>query len=178
MPVSGVKKQQELRFSVRYIAELKDIRKVLTIIGQSRIRLIKKDLMYVLGEDGNHGFLIVENNTKKTAGFLIYEKTKSGFHIHYLVVRPSMRRKGAGKEAILHIVRKTMFCGSFIVSANVSETNLCGQLFLKRQDFEATDTILKFYKNGDNSYFMQRCICDNADYEANTQVSQFTTSSW
>src|SRR3989344_8096027 len=98
--------------------------------------------------------MIAEQKDGKTVGFILYEEHSFKFHIANLAVSPPFRRQGIASQMIASLIsalggRRTK------IMFEVRETNLGGQLFLKKQGFIAVDVYPKFYgENDESAYFM------------------------
>lgn len=69
----------------------------------------------------------LEKDIDHVMGFAMYELCRSSLHIHNLAVHPSCWRRGVGSTMLRKLCRKVR-----VVTAEVSECNLEGQLFYAR----------------------------------------------
>lgn len=82
-----------------------------------------------------------------TAGYLILYTSADMTEIVNLVVDEPVRRNGVGKSLIDYAAGVAAACGSNRLVANVRETNLDGQLFMKKQGFECVRIDHEYYRN-------------------------------
>lgn len=85
--------------------------------------------------------------------FLIYEIFLRRFTIIRMGVHRLYRRKGIGKSLILNLINKLNEKRE-LISAEVRETNLPVQLFLKAQQFKAVEVLQDYYPDTRESAFV------------------------
>jgi len=104
------------------------------------------------------GFLIAEIN-HKIIGFLIGVKTTSQTaRILMLSVEKKHRKKGLGAALLTEFLKQMKNHSITRIDLEVRTTNTAAIRFYNRHGFEITDTLLRFYQNGENAYHMSRAL--------------------
>ncbi|MEK6914746.1 MAG: GNAT family N-acetyltransferase [Nanoarchaeota archaeon] len=95
--------------------------------------------------------LMVANNYYNIHGFMIYEFHESKFNVINFAVKPEYRRIGIGRTMIDKLKNKIDIQRRNEITMLVRDSNLGGQLFLKSQEFKATNVFRNAFENYDNS---------------------------
>lgn len=92
----------------------------------------------------------------RVVGFFVYELHKTRLHILNLAVDPQLHRRGIGRAMLIRIIAKLSFRRRSRIVAEVRESNLRSQLFLRSLGFTAVSVLRDFYDDTDeDAYLMQ-----------------------
>ncbi len=87
-------------------------------------------------------------------GFMIYELHKSYLEVINMGVAPHCRGLGVGSQMIQKLVGKLSSHRRTQIQFQLRETDLDGQIFLRSQNFRATETLPKHFEDGEDAYVM------------------------
>ena len=125
------------------------------------------------------GFMVLGRNIGRKGvfyvGFCTYKAIKSGFRICDLVVDLDYRRLGIGEQIIDYLfysLKKEVFAIGKIMKPEekeltiiISEDNVAGQLFMKKNGFVTNKTFYKMVNERDVYHFHKKIKDHNFDYE-------------
>lgn len=105
-------------------------------------------------------------------GFMVYELHKTKLHILNFAVHPDHRGKGVARSMIRKLMSKLSSHRRVQLTLDIRESNLAGQLFLRKHDFKAVKPILRGYyeDTGEDAYTMQYTYTDLYQMPAQEEV--------
>lgn len=112
--------------------------------------LRKRSVVAIVAVEGDN-----EDNGEIT-GFVIYELMNRRIQLHNLVVDQNHRKKGVG--SILINTLKGKLSKRTKISAEVRETNLQMQLFLKSKDFNAVEILKNYFPDTEEDAFVMSFV--------------------
>lgn len=137
--------------SVRYI-EPRDITEILEVERASFVHPWTKDDFVNCMKRNNTTGVVAEINGV-LMGFLIFEVFKRRIQLLNLAVRPRFRRMGIGSTMIGRVICALGNSTQKLVAAEVRESNLGVQLFLKSLGFRADQILPEYYSDtGEDGY--------------------------
>ncbi len=105
-------------------------------------------------------FGAVAESAEKVIGYMIYEMHKKEIQILTMAVHPDMARSGIGSAMIDKMKVKLSSHRRSILTAEVPESWLQSQLFLRRHGFRATRFTRKVYDNDEGAILFQwQAVC-------------------
>lgn len=114
---------------------------------------VKKQFMACL-RDQDTGGKVIEDETGRVVGYVVYRIGANHINLMNIAVHPEDTGCGYGKALIddikgkLHQDRRTK------ISAEVCESNVVGQRFLKRMGFRCVRTLHKYYESTDQDCYV------------------------
>ena len=97
---------------------------------------------------------MVCENGDQVVGFMIYELHKAKLAILNFSVHPEHRRYGVGRKMMSKLQSKLSAERRNRIVADITETNLDGQLFLRDMGFRAIDILKGHFDDGSDAYKM------------------------
>jgi ribosomal-protein-alanine N-acetyltransferase len=99
---------------------------------------------------------MVAEHGNRVAGYMVYEITKSRFHLLNIAVSPELRRHGIARQMVQKLISKLANQRRHKIVLEVRETNLPALIFLRSLGFRAVSVIKSFYEQtDDDAYLMQ-----------------------
>jgi len=100
--------------------------------------------------------MVAEQSDGDAVGYMVYELHKHRLHLLNLAVHKDYRSRGVGYSMISKLQGKLSYQRRNRILLEVSERNLAGQLWFKRQGFRAISVLRDFYDDSDqDAYLMQ-----------------------
>jgi ribosomal protein S18 acetylase RimI-like enzyme len=125
----------------------------------------KKDFLEVLRDPRNEGLVVVQKQPlEKVIGFAIYSIYEDRYHIPNMAVDPAFCRKKVGTHIILKMKAK-LRPNRTAIDIDVRETNLNGQLFLKKMGFKAIQVDRDWYEKPREDAYKFRYQLENVDVD-------------
>ncbi len=129
----------------------KDLEKVIEIERKSFPEPWRlKELKDVIFRQDTIGIIAEEEYIN---GFMIYQLKKKSINLINLAVDPIYRRKNIGTELIQFLIKKLHKCNREKIIADVRETNLAAQLFLKNLGFRCDKIVKNMYDHSDEDCY-------------------------
>lgn len=143
----------ELPAKVRWLIGHKDVSAVLKIAGKCfESPGSKEDLAFYMK---HCDIMIAEANGRKV-GFMIYERNLTWLNVCGFGVDPEFHRRHVGSAMIDFMKNRIPDKRHGIIVFRIRETNLRGQLFLKKKNFKAVRIMRNHYEDtGEAAYVMQ-----------------------
>jgi len=91
--------------------------------------------------------------TQKSVGYVVYELHKHRLDVLNLAVEPARQRKGIGVAIVAKLKAKLHPARRMAIRMDLRESNLDGQLFLRRQGFRAVETLKELYWQTDEDAY-------------------------
>lgn len=82
-------------------------------------------------------------------GYMLYELGRGYLHLDRLVVHPAYRRQGVGARLVIKLINKLSHHHRTTLSAELAESNLGGQQFLKALGLRAVEILHEGYLRED-----------------------------
>ncbi len=127
----------------------RDLPEALAIEGDLSHPWSEADFYKALTARNIYGFV---TESGPVHGYFLYEIHKNRLNILNMAVRLSMRRQGLGSAMIAKMKRKLQDGKREILTAEVRETNLEAQQFLRSQGFLATRVLRDYYSGNEDGY--------------------------
>lgn len=147
--------QSELNTHVRWMIR-RDMPEVLDIENSNYFGWTEQEFLNCLKQKNCIGMVIENKDNDKILGFVVYGLEKNSLEILNLSVHTMYRNKTIGKKLIEKLKNKLNSHKRTSLIANVRETNLDFQLFLKKMGFIATFVDRQFFDDTkEDAYFMK-----------------------
>ena len=133
-----------------------DLAKVLTIAQSAFTQPWPKVYFEKIYQKYPDGFIVAEE--KEIKGFIIGTVSQGQGQLKLIAVDSDCRSRGIGKmliESLLEFFKKKRVESVFV---HTRTENKAGISFLKDFGFEITETIEKYYPNGENAYLMKKGV--------------------
>jgi ribosomal-protein-alanine N-acetyltransferase len=125
----------------------------------------KDDFIRVLHQRNCIGLVV--DDDQRVRGFLVYEIQERGINILDFAVSPDVRRQGIGRQLIDKMVYKLSAQRRLRLLADVRETNVGAQLFLRQMGFRAVHILHGTYDDSTEDAYRMR-------YRISVGVPKFT----
>ena len=106
------------------------------------------DFRKTIESHGVLGTVIFDEQDEKIIAYYVYEMEDNGINLLNFAVDPNYRRKGLG-TAMMKLLKNRLHLRRSYLTANVRESNLQMQLFLKANQFLATKVEHNYYVDYD-----------------------------
>lgn len=133
-----------------------------------------EDFVRVFRPRKNMGF--VYELKGKVVGYVFYELIESNIRILNIAVDPKHQRKGYGKELINELKRKLKRQNRVTITAEVRETNLDAQLFLKDSGLKGIQVLRNHYDEmPEDAYLMRFSLVEEAEacWSPKNRISEY-----
>lgn len=90
---------------------------------------------------------VVAEHKHEVIGFVIYSLHKTRLELLNFAVSPKVHRQGVGRRLAEHLVKKLHAGRRTRLTANVRESNLAAQLFLRAVGFRAVNVVRGLYED-------------------------------
>src|SRR5882757_3193931 len=110
---------------------------------------------------------MVAEHGDKVVGVMMYELHKNKLHILNFAVHPAWRRLAVGAQMVAKLISKLSSHRRTRITLEVRETNLCAQLFFRKQEFRAVRVLRAFYEDsGEDAFLMQYQLASDMGEES------------
>jgi ribosomal-protein-alanine N-acetyltransferase len=153
-------KRMPIRVHIRWMIR-RDMPEVLAIEHASfEHPWCEEDLLRVLRQRNAIG--MVAERGELVAGFMIYELHKNKLNILDFAVHPEYRHQTVGRQMMDKLVGKLSSHRRTSIVTQVREMNLSGQLFLRREKWQATTVLRKHYSDTGEDAFLMHYLYDES----------------
>ena len=138
-----------------------DVFSVIKIAHESLPERYSPTIFNSFYESFPQGFLIAEKH-HKIIGFLVGIKTHdTTAKILMLSVNNNHRKQGIGSALLTQFLQEMLLQNIKQVDLEVRTNNKIALTFYKKHGFDITETIARFYQNGEDAYSMRRILRPN-----------------
>ena len=138
-----------------------DVFSVIKIAHESLPERYSPTIFNSFYESFPQGFLIAEKH-HKIIGFLVGIKTHdTTAKILMISVNNNHRKQGIGSALLTQFLQEMLLQNIKQVDLEVRTNNKIALTFYKKHGFDITETIARFYQNGEDAYSMRRILRPN-----------------
>jgi ribosomal-protein-alanine N-acetyltransferase len=112
----------------------------------------ERDFLRAISERRTIGMVVEVDGL--IVGYVIYQLGDVGIRIANLAVLPTMRREGIGRQLIEKLISKLSVDRRRRIVANICESNLAAQLFLRDCGFKAIKVLKGLYVSTDQDAYV------------------------
>jgi len=152
-----------LSLSIRWMIT-RDIPEVIEIENSTGF-WTRDDLVSLLRQKNVIGMVIELVDSKKIVGFMVYELLSTRISLLNLSVHPEFRRQKVGSSLMLKLIGKLAPQKRIKVVAELRESNLFAQLFLKAIGFKAVEVLRSYFEDTDEDAYVMEYKLQKQDTE-------------
>ena len=120
-----------------------------------RSNLRQRDVIAMVAEVNPH--------TGEVGGYMVYRLDKERLYLLNMAVRKDLRRQGVGESMVRKLAGKLSSDRRTAITADVRESNVPAQLFLRSMGFRSKRVVRGFYEDtGEDAYVMEYCLPENS----------------
>lgn len=154
--MSTANRKPHIRWMVR-----RDMNEVLAIARNNGNNITEDEVLALLRQRNNIGMVCEVN--EKVVGFMIYELKKQSINVIHLMVDPIQNRLGYGMALLNKLKEKLTPIRRTHLKFTLRESNLAGQLFLRKHKCFAIEVVRNYYEDHEDAYlfeyeYQNKCI--------------------